>query len=65
MKLRRRGLLQMTGVSILKIPESRGRSRAAAASKMERFVIIVNCWKSMKMSYVHISSRLLIARSDL
>ena len=43
----------MTGVSILKIPESRGRSRAAAASKMERFVIIVNCWKPVNIITKH------------
>ena len=27
--------------------DGRGRSRAAATSKMERFVIIVNSWKSL------------------
>ena len=43
----------MTGVSILKIPESRGRSRAAAASKTERFVIIINCWKSVTIITKH------------
>ena len=29
------------------IPESRGGSRAATTSKIERFVIIVNDWKQL------------------
>ena len=29
------------------IPESRGGSRAATISKIERFVIIVNDWKQL------------------
>ena len=34
-----------------KIPHSRGGSRTAATSKMERFVIIVNGWKLEAVNY--------------